>query len=339
MSGGRGGQARRESFLAEGHGQFRASVVAGMILAALASSPAVAGPVRVPGTSTSLQPPNGFSLAEEFPGFKHAELRASIMVTEMPAPAAEVMKGMTREGLATRGMTLISSKAEMIGGREALLLQVAQKAVGAEFLKWMLVTGDQKASVMVVGTFPSGSAGEIGAAIRDSVLSVAWTPRGPSDPFEGLQFRVTPTPKLKVAGRMSDLVMLTESGTMGSLGPTDPLYIVGRSITDSRIGDLPSFSEARARQTAQIRDVQNVSGHALTVGGLAAYELVADAKDVKTGRAMRLYQVVMPEGGGYLIAQGLVGAERGAELLAEFRRVTASLRRTAAGGESLPTRR
>lgn len=303
------------------------SFVAGIILAVVGSLPAGADPVRVPGTSTSLQPPPGFSLADSFPGFRSAELQATIMVTELPVPAPALMEGMTREALASRGMTLLSSQSETIGGRQALLLHVAQAAAGTEYLKWMLVTGDDKAAVMVVGTFPKSAAGGVGASIRSAVLSTSWGTAGAGDPFEGLRFRVTPTDRLKLAGRVSNMLMLTESGSTGPLGPGEPLYVVGSSIGPAGSGDLKAFSEARARQTEQIEDLRNVMGREITLGGLAAYEILADARDVKTGTPLRLYQVIALDGDGYFIVQGLVGADRAAEMLPELRRVTESFRR------------
>jgi hypothetical protein len=300
-----------------------------MILALAISGPAVADLVQVPGTKASLQPPPGFLLAAKFPGFERTELQASIMVTEMPAPAPEVMKAMTQEGLASRGMKLISSKTETIGGREALLLNVAQTAVGTEYLKWMLVTGDPKNTLIVVGSFPKGTEGELSEAVRKSVLTASWSPGGGvTNPFDGLLFRVTPTGKLKLAGRVSNLLMLTESGSTGPLGAGEPIYVVGNSYSDTRISDVKVFAEARARKTEQIENLQNLEGRALEIDGLPAYEILADAKDVKTGVPIRLYQVIASEGNGYFIFQGLVAPGREAEMLPEFRRVTETFRRT-----------
>lgn len=300
-----------------------------MVLILALALPAVADPVRVPGTDVSLQPPPGFSPSESYPGFQSAEQKASIMVTQMPAPVAEVMKAMNKEALATRGMTLLSSSAETVAGREALLLHVSQVAGGAEFLKWMLVTGNPKTSVMVVGTFPKGSKEEVGAAIRKSVLTalLGATEAAASDPFEGLLFRITPTQGLKIANRVSNMLILTETGKSGTLAPDEPVYIVGSSISPSVIGDLKAFSEARARKTEQIQNLENLSGREIQLGGLAAYELQADAKDVKSGIPIRLYQVIaQSDAGGYFIVQGLVGMDRAAAMLPEFRRVTESFR-------------
>lgn len=307
--------------------RIRASFAAGSVLAVLLALPATAEPVRVPGTSVSLEPPAGFALAEGFPGFQSLESGASILVTQMPAPVAEIRKAMTKDMLATRGITLLSSQEETVGGREALLVHVAQSAAGVDFLKWMLVTGDPKETVMIVGTFPKSAGEAAGAAIRSALLTASLAAAAPSDPFEGLLFRITPTPALKIASRISNMLLLTESGSPGPHGPEEPAYIVGSSIGPGGGGDLKVFSEARARQTTQIEDLRNVSGREITLGGLTAWELLADAKDMKSGAAIRLYQVIAQDGDGYFIVQGLVGADRADAMLPEFRRVTESFRK------------
>jgi len=311
---------------------------AGILFAVFGSKGAVGQTVRVSGTNVSLEPPAGFSPAERFPGFQRVDLQASILVTELPAPVSEMKKGMTKEALASKGMTLLSSSTEKVADGEGLLLRVAQKAAGAEFLKWMLIAGDQKTSVMIVGAFPQSAREELDAAIKTSVLSASWRPESAADAFEGLTFRLMPSPKLKLAGRVGNMLMLTESGNTGPVGPKEALYIVGSSVSDIRIPDLRYFSETRARQTAQTTGVANFRGRALKVGGLEAYELVADAKDARTGTAMLLYQIIAPEAGGYFIIQGLVEVERAAEVLPEFRRVTETFRKAAANEASRPTR-
>lgn len=292
----------------------------------------LAGPVhaeRVPGTNVNLQPPAGFAPADNFPGFESAGHRASIMVNQLPAPLAEVRKGMTGENLATRGMTLLSSSTETVNGQEALLLHIAQAAGGVEYLKWMLLTGDPQTTFLIVGTFPKSVEEEVGAAIRTALLTTRVEVRGPDNPFEGLLFRVTPTPALKISSRVSNMLILTESGMAGTVAPGDPVYIVGSSIGPPGSTDLKAFSEARARQTEQITDLRNLSGREISLGGLAAYELVADATGVKSDAPVRLYQVIAPDGDGYFIILALVGIERADAMLPEFRKVTESFRKAA----------
>ena len=287
----------------------------------------VLGPLhaeRVPGTNVNLQPPAGFAPADNFPGFQSAGQQASIMVSQLPAPADVMMKGMTEENLATRGMTLLSSSTEKVNGQDALLLHLAQSAGGVDYLKWMLVMGDPQTSYLIVGTFPKSAGEEVGAAIRAALLTTRVEIRGPDNPFEGLLFRITPTPALKISSRVSNMLVLTETGMAGTVAPGAPIYIVGSSVGPPGSTDLKAFSEARAKQTEQISDLKNVSGREITVGGLAAYELVADATGVKSGIPVRFYQVIAPDGDGYFIIQAFVSIERGDAMLPEFRKVTES---------------
>ena len=243
------------------------------LIVAAAGAVSAQAVVHVPGTRVSLEPPQGFTLAQRFPGFERSDPQFSIMVTEMPsAPVAHVMTGMSKEEFARRGMTLISSERQKIEGRDALLLQLAQDAAGTTFLKWMLITGDPNNSVLIVGTFPKSADAAIGHAIRTAVLTASWSPGGAGINLDGLSFRVTPTATLKLARRMGNMLLLTESG--GTAGPMDTIYVVGASVSAVRVSDLQSFAEARARQTPELQELINFNGRPVTMGELNAYELV-----------------------------------------------------------------
>jgi len=290
--------------------------------------PAFAQTVRVPGTKVRLTPPTGFSLAQQYPGFEREAEQASIMVTELPGPAADMLRAMTTQALASRGMILIAAHDELINGMPARLLNVRQKTASADVLKWMLIAGDPTMTIMIVGTFPAGSSPSTGTAIQHSLLSTSWGSAAPNA-FEGLPFRVTPTSKLKLARRVSNMLTFTESGTMGSPGSAEALYLVGHSIGRGQLGDLRSFSEARAKQTTLTKGVGHFAGRMLQVDRLDAYELEADAFDARSGAPLRLYQVIIPDETGYFIVQGLTRADRAGELFLEFRAITASFRRDA----------
>ena len=300
--------------------------------AAIALSPlVVAAPVAVPGTTVTLDAPTGFVAAERFPGFQREDLGASIMVTELPAPADDMKKAMTKDALASRGMTLHSAQTVKVGGVESVLLHVSQTANGMEFLKWMLVTGDPSQTVMVVGTFPKAAEAAASDPVRKAVLSTTRDASAKADPWAGLPFRIEPTAKLKLARRITNMLVLTQSGTVGPGGsPGDPVYVVGESVSNVASTDVEALSRTRLSQTAQIKDLRNVEGRNLTVGGLGAYELVADATHVQTGDAVRVCQTIALDGRGYVIFLGIVGSALADTYLPEFRSVTASFRRVTA---------
>jgi len=302
------------------------SLALAVIVTAL-TNPLFAQSVRVPGTSVTLAPPEGFSSAKQYPGFERPEAQASIMVTELPGPAADMIRSMTGPALAGKGVILISARDTVIRDSPARLLHARQKTPKGEALKWILIAGDATKTIMVVGTFTDGVSPGIGNAIEQSLLTASWGSPASVSPFEGLPFRVTPNAKLKLARRVSNMLMFTESGTTGTPGSTDALYIAGHSLGEGQIGDVRAFSESRARQTTLTKGVTNFTGRAIQVGGLDAYELEADAADARSGRAMRLYQVVIPDETGYFILQGLINADRAGEIFPEFKALTASFRR------------
>jgi len=289
---------------------------------------AAAQPVRLPGTRVSLEPPSGFTPATQFSGFQNATVPASILVTELPGPAAAMKQGMTREALASRGMTLVQSSTARVDGDDASLLQVRQASSAGEVVKWMLIAGNAHRTVMIVGTYPATADSVVGDEIRQSLLTArlglaAATP----DPSEGLSFHVTSTARLKVAGRVANLLTLTETGTLTPSGPDAALYFVGHSISNVEIPDLRAFSEARLGRTTRTHAISGVTGRPTTLSDLDAYEIEANATDSKTGRPVRIYQVIAPDPSGYFIVQGFVSPARAADMVPEFRKVTATFQR------------
>jgi hypothetical protein len=297
-------------------------------LACVCAFAACAAPVAVPGTKVSLEPPPGFEPSKQFPGFMREDVTASIVVNELKAPVLEMQKAMaSKKDLATKGMTLIGSEPVKHGGKDAVLINVSQQASGIDFLKWILVAGEGEAATIVVATFRADTAEELSEPMRTAVLSASIGATGPKDVFEGLLFRIEPGGKLKISARMGNTLMLNESGTSAPIAPDAPLYVIGNSMGAAEVGDLAKFAQARAAKTAQLTDLRNVKGQAVELDGMQAYELLADATDRKSGKAMRLYQVIAPSEGGYFIAQGLVGSARAEEFLPEFRGITSTFKR------------
>ena len=297
--------------------------VGAAILCFLTCAAVWAQPVRVRGTRVSLDPPAGFSPAPQFAGFQNTDHQSAIMVTELPGPASVMKRGMTKTALASRGMTLLESSTASVDGQDALLLRVRQASTSGEVLKWMLVAGDQTRTVMVVGTYPPAADAVVGEAIKRSLLNARLgIGTAAPDPFEGLRFRVTPTPFLKVAGRVNDMLTLTETGTMTPGNADAALYFVGHSLGPVAIGDLRQFSETRLAQTTRTRGITDITGRPTRLDGLEAYELEADAIDAQTGRRIHIYQTIAPDPGGYYIVQGIVSLTRATAVVPEFKAVT-----------------
>lgn len=297
-----------------------------LLAVAFMLDPTVALAAPIPGTRVELQPQEGFTPSQRFPGFEHPAQGASIMVNEIPAGYAELRAGFTREGLVSRGMRLIEMKDVAVAGAPAQLIHVTQHAAGIEFSKWMLLAPRGNESVLVVGTFPRTAPAAFGEAVRLAVLSTSTT-TGQTDPMANLPFHVDAGSRLKVAQRMGNMLVLNRSGTMARTSQEEPLYVIGPSVGKAPIDNLQRFAQQRAQQTAEISGLRGIQGRHLKVDGLEAYEIVADANDLRSGLPLRFYQVVAPDPGGYFIFQGLVGSTMAKEYLPEFQRLTESFRR------------
>jgi hypothetical protein len=304
-----------------------------VIFAALvggAAAPSSAQSVRVPGTKVALTPPPGFSLARQYPGFEQPASQASIMVTELPGRRGEMIRALTPQALATRGMVLLSAPDETINGNPARLMSLRQKAGATDALKWMLIGGNQSMTIMIVGTFPA----EQFLVCRCCHSASAFVGH-----LDGRATRAVRRAALPDHADLATETRTTREQHDHADGVGDHRHsgIHGRAVSrgafhrsgpDCRPSQL--FGR-RAAQTTLTKDVRNFAGRGVLVDGLDAYELEADATDMRSGAPLRLYQVIVPDDTGYFILQGLSRSERAGELFSEYRTVTASFRVNAAG--------
>jgi hypothetical protein len=308
--------------------RLRRGWVAALFLSLPITSAAAAQPQRVAGTRVMLQPPEKFVVAERFPGFQRDSVGASIMVTEVEAPFRQLAARLTAEGLASRGMQLRSADSLTIDGRAARLLAVTQEASGVTFDKWLVVFGNDSATVIVTATYPQQFAATLGDPMRQAVLSSRLSATGPADPLEGIGFEFDPGSRMRISKRVGNMVLLDDTGTFPNPDSTAPLLAIGSSISTGDMTDLEGFARRRVTQTDGVSGIANLRGEALTIDGKAAYQLIGDGVDTDTSTPLKVFQVVIAEGDHYMLVLGFVGANRAAEFIPEFQAITRTVRRT-----------
>jgi len=284
-----------------------------------------ATPQRVTGTKVSIEPPPGFQFAPALPGFVQTDSGASIVVNEIPGPVKQLKAGMTEEQLGAQGMMLLESRTTAVGEHSALLLHAMQVAGTTQFEKWILIFGNESASVLLVASYPQGVIPDPGPALKGAILSASWNPDQKLDPLEGLPFRITPAGSLQIGERVSSMIVLTRGGVRTPVPPEEPMLVVGASFSEVRIDDLEAFSRQRITRTPEITDLSDLRGRPTKVNGMPAWELTARAKDAKTGTPIHVYQLLVAEQTSYFLAQGLVGSSQAEEFLPQFRAVGQSL--------------
>lgn len=300
-----------------------------LALAAALPAAAHAQPQPVLGTHVVLQPPAGFVPGERFTGFQREDLEAAIMVTEMAAPYAEMDSLLTGERLREAGMVLRSDEPFTVDGEPGRVIAVSQEVDGLPFHKWMLMFGNDSSTTMVVATYPESTADSLSEAMRLAVMSARQVTIHSRDPFEGLPFRVAEGPRLRFADRMSHALALNETGTLPNPEIGSPFLIVGLSTSEVDLGDVETFAQTRLRQISTLAEIGTVTGGPVTIDGAQGWELLADAVHVEEV-PIKVYQVILSEGGHYILIQAFVDAERADSFIPEFRTIARSLRRTRA---------
>ncbi len=284
--------------------------------------------VLVVGTKVSLTPPDGFVVSSQFPGFEQESLGASIMVTEIGGPFPEVSAGFSSpSGAAKRGMIVVDKQAVTINGHSGVLLRIKQNASGIEFLKWLLVFGDEKESVMVTAAFPKQFEDTLSGKMKASILTAKWN-KELNVPFtEGLNFVVVEKGDLKFAKRISNLLLYSKGGIFPSKSVDNPVFVVGSSFSRFAIDEREKFAEKRITQSDTVQDIQIEQSSGVIIDDLRGYELSAKGKDVKSGELMVVYQVLLFEEQTYYIIQGLVSEKEKQDYLATFKDMARSFKR------------
>jgi hypothetical protein len=290
-------------------------------------------PVAVTGTKVRLIPPQGFKPAALFPGYEQAETQTSIMVTELPGPFSQISTGLSNGAeLKKRGLTLLSQEQPMIAGQKALLIQIQQTAYGQEFLKWILVMGNEKDTVMVVANFPKEQAKSLSEPLKRSILTTQWDQDLSVAPDQGLNFRLREQGDLKFARRISNAVLYSKGGVFPSPSVDDPIFVVAPSFSQQTIFNPERFAQNRALATEQLTAIQIQTTKAVMIADLNGYEILARGQDKSSGTPMTLYQVILFKEQTYYVMQGLVSVKHEAHYLLMFRAIAQSFQH----GSSLP---
>ncbi|MEO0376907.1 MAG: hypothetical protein AAF329_20265 [Cyanobacteria bacterium P01_A01_bin.17] len=272
-----------------------------------------------PEVGVSLEPPEGFEKAPTFYGVQQPETGASIMVSAIPGPYAEVVKGFNSQRLATRGLRLLSQQS--LGDGSRLLLKVSQRAYGQDFLKWLVVFADQQNQTkVVVATFPEDAADRLSAPLKEAALSAALIPQ--SAEARVLPFRIKPSAQLvevKELQGSGKVLAFSKDGVAPAQSPSDPLFIVAPSLGAVPVLDRKMFALRRLEQFSQIQEIEVEKVDAIAINNQVGFEIIANAKDSQSQVPLRIYQAMLfPEEGGYVVMIGIVGQDDAAQYMPEF---------------------
>jgi hypothetical protein len=284
--------------------------------------------IDFPEVGLAIPQPVGFTKSTSFYGFEQVETSSSVMLSKIPGPFAKVTQGFNKSTLATRGIDLISKKPIKIDNQSGLLLNVSQSAYGQKFLKWIVVFGNDRETNVITATFPADKP-QLSKPLKQVVLGVV--PSKIADrAFSSLMFDVTEVEglaRVKNVAAFGKALAFTKDGNMPSAALTDPLLLVTTSLGAVPVGDKKSFAQQRLSNYPQIKVERVITTNEVTIDNVPGWEIIANARDLKTQSALKVYQVMLfPKSGGYVLTIGIVGDKQADLYLPKFKAIALSYR-------------
>lgn len=301
----------------------RSQLLATVLLLAASAAGAVE-PTPIPGTRVALVVPEGFRVAEDFPGIGRDEDISSVLVTELPVPLEVSRPTFDPEALAERGVVIHRTGEVVVSGRRAILMHASQNVAGMEFRKWLLVLGDETDTLMVVATTPIELEAQHQAALVEALSSVRWTPRPRAGREPKLPFSVRPPEPLRIVTSAENALVISDPAYDGSGERLPPVVSLGFSLALVQIADLRTFARGRLEESVSIFEIEILSEAPSELDGMPAHAIEADAHDANTNREVRVRQLLATDGAHYYLIQGVVERSDAEEFEKLFDEIVAS---------------
>ncbi|KPK73479.1 MAG: hypothetical protein AMJ79_15110 [Phycisphaerae bacterium SM23_30] len=284
--------------------------------------------IRVPGTSVFLIPPVGFRAALHFPGFQQESTNASVVISEMPAPMYEILPAYADEDLLQkRGLILLDHQRYTDNEAFRLLFQLKQSAAGGDFLKWILVMGNNTNSITVSATFPQEYESEVSEILKSSLLTVRWDQDLSVPVDEGLLFTIEEQRPLKLAGRVINGLVYNLDGEIPASSKGGATFMAAPSVLEISLDDRESFARARLANSTRYTEVRIEKIEPVVIDGLEGYETVAAAKDTQTQLDTFIQQTILFDENICYLMTGAVEQSKAADYAEIFRKMAGSFKR------------
>ncbi len=139
---------------------------------------AMNGPIAIPGTTVSMDPPTGFDLSKNFSGFENRLDNSSITISELPKEAYVELRPLflsrdSAAGFSARGISIVSQQDVLISGNVVSVLSGTQLVSAKEVIKYMALFKGEKTVLITFNIMDKDNTKKTDAlaALKSTVLS------------------------------------------------------------------------------------------------------------------------------------------------------------------------
>lgn len=305
---------------------FARTLLACMLGALCLASAQAAEPVFPPGSRIGLTPPAGFLPSAHFHGFENPDRNASILTLEMPAGAyAAIEKAMTAAALKNQGVTVERRETLPLKAGKGLLIVGRQEADGTRLRKWILIASASDTTAMLTVQIPEDSKTAYpDSAIRAALASLTIRAVVPLDEQIGLlPFKMDDLAGLRPFRVVRSSAVFLTKGPNDTTEPAEqPLLMISVSSGGpERPGDRNEFARELLSGLSGFRDLHVVGTDLLRLNAMQTHEIMAEAKDYRSGTDLKLVQWLRFGSGGFVRLVGVASARAWPDAFPRFRAV------------------
>ena len=284
-------------------------------------------PVFPPGSRVGLVPPGGFVTGKAFKGFADVEKNAMILITELPASAYPALEErIADDQLQKQGITVEMRETLTLPTGPAFLVAGRQEAGGTAIRRWVLFGSTPELTVVVSAQVPE-SAQETypEATIRAALATFVVRAKAPPEEQLGsLPFTVGDLAGFRLARVLpGNAALLTDGPSDGVEIAEQPLVLisVGRGAPGSAATERDRFARGVLAETPGVKELRLTRSEPLRMGGAPGDEILADAKDVKTGTDVVVAQWLRFGANGHLRITGMARKDQWTPLYPRMRTI------------------
>jgi hypothetical protein len=305
-----------------------------------------ADPIFPTGSRVGLVPPPGMVPAEAFDGFADPGKDAAILIAVLPPTAySQIEKSMDPDALKKQGVNVEKREPMQVSLGKAFLLVGSQTADKVRYRKWLLVASASDFTALVSVQVPEDDPAYPDSVIRAALATVAARAQVPqSEQLSLLPFAVSDLAGFHVDGVLRGRALLLSDSAGGSSAPQDSskdasssdasnasngaarFFVAAIPGGPQEASQHPEFARLAFNEIGGIKEVQVSMSEPLRINGQSGYQMMAQAKDARSGADVMVVQWLRFGSGGYLQMVGIAPTgDKWTGMLARFRTVRDSI--------------
>ena len=284
---------------------YRRRILGALAAIMLTAAPALAAdPVFPLNSRIGLVPPPGFTPSTRFIGFENAAASAAVVIAELPAEAyAELEKSFTDEALKARGMTVTLREPVTFTDGRGIMIAGPRVSDGGKRHEAMLLAGLSGVTALVSVQMIEGSHATItDAVLRDALKTLAVRQVPDSEKLGVLPYKLGNLAGFRVVRTAANGTAILTQGPNDAVADVEqPFLLIGIAAGEApKPEDRDAFARRLFSAAPGIKDIRITRAESLRIGQMPGYEIVAEAKDAKSGIDVTTVQWVRFGGSGHL---------------------------------------